>query len=244
MRANDSFILPELFNTLKDVHDQPPLAKSELLELGAIFQKYNVTDKFMLGLLHKHYDLHHGMIAVTTEIAPNVTITKATAISSVVNRPLRGQLYFLHNDEWQAYEYEDGVPEEFDPDFLLELSEKVRRMGLEDRVSLGSSKTSLATREMLIANNATASFAAFSIGGSWDDLALKIQEVGWGFIASPGRPDMLGIGEYVGHGTSTSTGNHVVLYGNGCSYTTDFAIDLENTTDLLKEFRKHGWLKE
>ena len=209
MKANDSFISSELFNTLIDVHDQPPIEKSDLLELGTIFQKYGVVDKYMLGLLHKHYDLTDGKIAVTTDVSPDVTITKATAVNAVAHRSLRGQLYFLHSDEWQAYEYEDGPTEEFDPNFLSELADKIRALDLEERVSLGSSKKSLGTREMLIAPDATASFTSSSLGNSWPSLDVKILEVGWGFIESTNEPGVMVLESYTGHGTSTTTGNHV-----------------------------------
>jgi len=182
MKANDNFISSDLFNTLTDVHDQAPIKKSDLLELGTIFHKYQVVDKYMLGLLHKHYDVNPGTIAVTTDLTPEVAITKAMAVDAVAHRPLRGQLYFLHDDEWQAYEYEDGSTEAFDPNFLRELAIKVRALNLEDRISLGSSKKSLGTREMLISPDATASFCSPSLGESWADVDVKVLEVGWGFI--------------------------------------------------------------
>ena len=224
------------------------LGKSELLELGRIFQKHKVVDKYMIGLLHKHYDLTQGKIAVTTEITPDVTITKATAVSSLGHRSLRGQLYFLHNDEWQAYEYEDGVTEGFNPNFLRELADKIRVMGLDDRVSLGSSKKSLGTREMLIAHDATASFTSSSLGDSWESLDVKVLEVGWGFITIADGPDAIVLEGYTGHASSTSSGNHVVPYTtNNCSYSTGGLLeklDLENSSDILRELKMQGWLKE
>ena len=246
MYASDSFISPQLFNTLIDVHDQPPLQKSELLELGAIFQKYKVMDKYMIGLLHKHYDLSQGKVAFTTDITPDISITKATAISSIGDRSLRGQLYFLHNDEWQAYEYEDGPTEDFDPNFLRELADRVRALDLEDRISLGSSKKSLGTREMLIAPDATASFSSSSLGESWTSLDVEVLEVGWGFTESANGQGITVLENYTGHAKSLTTGNHVVLYTSGCSGSAAGLLkqaDLDNPRNVVELFQKHGWLR-
>ena len=201
----------------------------------------------MLGILHKHYDVNPGTIAVTTDLTPDVAITKATEVDSVAHRSLRGQLYFLHDDEWQAYEYEDGSTEDFDPNFLRELADKVRALDLENRISLGSSKKSLGTREMLISPDATASFSSSSLGESWAGVDVKVLEVGWGFIESANGPGIAVLANYTGHGTSTTTGNHVVLYtSGGCSGTTNGLleqVDLENPSEILELLKTHGWLK-
>ena len=136
---------------------------------------------------------------------------------------------------------------EFDPNFLSELADKIRALDLEERVSLGNSKKSLGTREMLIAPDATASFTSSSLGNSWASIGVNVLEVGWGFIESANEPGIMVLESYIGHGTSTTAGNHVVLYTSGCSHSTKGLLeqaDLENAFDILEMFKKHGWLRE
>jgi ribonuclease HI len=72
--------------------------------------------------------------------------------------------------------------------------------------------------------------------------------VGWGFVMSANGHDATVLATYTGHATSTTTNNHVVLYTvNNCSNTTDGLleeVDLEKSSDILREFIKQGWLKE
>jgi hypothetical protein len=248
MQCNDSFISSELFNALTHVNDQSNVKTSDLLELGAVFQKYKVVDKYVLGLLHRHYDITPGKIAVTTDIASTVSITRPGEISSLDGRSIRGQLYFLYNDNWQAYEYED---EEFDPNFLRELAEKIRSMGLQDKISLGSSKKSLGTREMHVAPDATASISSSCLGRSWGSLEVDVREVGWGFLPSTEYPGIVALESFVGHAINTTNSHHVVLYGvNNCSYTVENpglleGSDLKKGADyILGELKKRGWVHE
>jgi hypothetical protein len=146
---------------------------------------------------------------------------------------------------WQACQYEDGATEEFDPNFLRELAEKIHAMGLEHKVSLGSSKKSLGTREMEIPYDATASFTSSCLGDSWASVDVKVLEVGWGFITSPARPDgpdAIVVASYTGH----ATGNHVVLYTSSCSYANGLLENsvLENSSEILRELKLQGWIEE
>ena len=55
-------------------------------------EKHNVADKYMLGLLHRHYTLPENALAVTVEVSLDVTITKITSLEKVKTSALRGQL--------------------------------------------------------------------------------------------------------------------------------------------------------
>jgi len=245
MLYNDFPPSSDMFNQLPDVHDQPEVSDNDLLKLGAVFQKHNVTDKYMLGLLHRHYPLGKGEMAVTSDIAKNVSVTRATKITSAADRSLRGQLYYLNvaAEEWQAYEFEDGPAVKFDPAFLTDLAAEVVQLGLVNMISLGSSKNSLGTREMQIGEKATVSIAQDSQGLQWNlDTDVKVKVVGWGFVE---ENSTIMIATYVGHATSDVSGNHMVLYtANNCSYTSGFLPESDLYPSKIVELLiAQGWLK-
>ena len=201
--VSDALITPDMFNTIKDIHDQGNLAGHIIQELGAILAKHNVADKYMLGLLHRPYTLPENALAVTVEVSPDVTITKITSLEKVKTSALRGQIYFITSDyQWQAYEYELGSePVSFESDLLCELGAAIVSKGLQDKVSLASSTNASNTSEFQIAPNATVTISS-------PHLNLKEQDyyprgVAWAFdeFALPGN-----------YQYQTTTKNHTQLY--------------------------------
>jgi hypothetical protein len=80
--VNDAIMTPDMFNSIKDIHDQSNLDGDSIQELGVILKKHNVAHKYMLGLLHRHYTLPDNALAVTFEVSPEVAITKITPLES------------------------------------------------------------------------------------------------------------------------------------------------------------------
>jgi hypothetical protein len=102
------------FNKITDIHEQKEIDPKHLKAIGAIFRAQHVEKNFGLQLLHRHYAISDGFIALTTPIDHSIVVTKVTPISSVDQSAIRGQLYLLNeNGKFQAYEYEYGRPINF-----------------------------------------------------------------------------------------------------------------------------------
>jgi len=234
--VNEALIAPDMFNTIKDIHDQGNLAGDIVQELGAILQKHNVADKYMLGLLHRHYILPENALAVTVEVSPDVAITKITPLEKVKTSALRGQLYFITSDyQWQAYEYELGSePVSFESHFLYELGAAIVSRGLQDKISLASSTNASNTSEFQIAPNATVTISSPHLNLKEQDYYPRV--VAWAF-------DELALaGNYQ---YRTTTKNHTQLYfTQTCSALGDpNPFHFDDPTDVLRELKRNGYLK-
>jgi hypothetical protein len=232
-----ALITPAAFNSIKDIHDQDNLSPDIVQELGTILKKYNVADKYMLGLLHRHYTLPDNALAITTEVSPDVAVTKITHLETVDVSELQGQLYCLtSDDQWQAYEYEyhgDLDPVSFDPNFLSELGNAIVSKGLQHKVSLASSTNASDTNEFQLGSNATVTIASRVLNLQED---CHPREVAWAFddLALPGNYQI-----------RNTTGNHTQLYFTvSCTALGDIdPFHFEDTTDLLRELKRKGYLK-
>lgn len=157
-----SLIDPELlpaseFNKIPDIHDQPFGLPPEIVTaIGEIFRKHNVHEKHYLQLLHRHYPMKEGCIAVTKAVDDTMSVTKLTPLNDVDVSELRGQLYFLNDaGKFQAYEYEYGSPVSFPEPFLEDLAGYITANGIKSQIALVSAPPGRKTYEWSIGSQAT-----------------------------------------------------------------------------------------
>lgn len=193
-----SLISSNDFNKIFDIHDQGQLEPDTLKAIGAIFQAHDVTDKFGLQLLHRHYQIPEDSIAVTTQIGGSIAVTKITPVGNVDTTAIRGQLYFLNdNGNFQAYEYEYGPAISFPSAFLVDLAAFIKQYGLQSKVALISdAPPSNPSYEVFLGSNATATVA----GDVWKGGQNDMETIGWKFTkkATPDSSEIEGPVNFIG----------------------------------------------
>ena len=181
-----SFISAEDFNQIVDIYDQDQIDHDTLTAIAKIFESHEVTNKFGLQLLHRHYQMPEGSIAVTSSIGDSIAVTKITPVGNIDPAAIRGQLYLLNSKgKFQAYEYEHGKPISFPSGFLADMASFIQQHSLQSKVALISDvPPPYSTYEVLIGSNATATVA----GNVWKGGQDSLQTVGWKFTEHP-TPD-------------------------------------------------------
>lgn len=166
MASTSQFIQPSIlssqdFNKIPPIHDQKEFDYEMWNAITAVFKQHNVDTKYGPQVLHRHYDMPEGAIALTTR-AEKFSITKITPSNSIDPAAIRGQLYLLNEEgKFQAYEYEYGTPVPFPDAFLEDLANFLRKYDIRERFSLASSAAEQPTTvEIAVGSEATVSFSS------------------------------------------------------------------------------------
>ena len=131
------------FNSIPYLHTQKPFpAAATVAALGNLFFRHHVHDRFGIHLLHRHYEIPEDHIVLKSQVDDEISLTKIEPVKALDTDKLRGVLYRLADNGFQAYEFEYGAEPEIPPDFLKELTEFLLSNKLEDLIALDVSKQS------------------------------------------------------------------------------------------------------
>jgi len=152
-----SIISREQFNRITNIADQEQLHPDYVTGIREIFRAHNVVHQLGLQLLHSHYELPPGSIALTVKLDADLLVTKITPRLAVSEDNLHGQLYFLNKEHrFQAYEYEYGQPVNLPTPFLQDLAKFIIENGIEKQVAIATSSPEAPNTEITLGSNATA----------------------------------------------------------------------------------------
>lgn len=145
--------------------DQSPFEPEMLVAIGRIFKTHGVDSVYGLQLLHRHFQLPEGAISLTRQLDESIVTTKATPVSSLDMKEIRGQLYLLNEaGKFQAYQYEYGSTTSFPSAFLTDLANFIQKNHLRHKIALVSTEHLPKSRmvELAVGNDATVTFS-----GKW-----------------------------------------------------------------------------
>ncbi|KAK4199268.1 hypothetical protein QBC40DRAFT_228193 [Triangularia verruculosa] len=99
----------ELYNTLLDDADQPPVADQHVTNLANIFVKYNAHEVLGIHLIHGHFKIPSNAVMLGTNFDESaIRWAKATNIDSLNAADIHGHIFVLAENGLCAYEYQDG----------------------------------------------------------------------------------------------------------------------------------------
>ena len=186
-------ISPDDFNTLiPHIHDQKEFPADTLEGLQSIYRKHQVQNKYGCQLLHRHYDMPAGSIALTTEIDKSISVTKVTPLATTNLKSIRGQLYLLNEEgKFHAYEYEYGAPVSFPDAFLNDLAAFIQKNGLHDKLAITSSIYDTPTAEIQIGSEATITFLPkeTAVNGNNEQFNISAKPTVFNFRDQPREPE-------------------------------------------------------
>jgi len=134
----DKTCLPQLNKIRGKPRNDQRLEPAVIAELGHVFQRHEVQDRFGIHLLHRHFIVPNGSIMFKLPpVDSDISLTKITPVGTVDINAVRGVLYLLNQiGKFQAYEFEDGDPVDIPPAFLKDLSTVLKKFGLEKVIAL------------------------------------------------------------------------------------------------------------
>lgn len=117
------------YNNLPHVDEQPTPPSAFLEVVGEMFLRHNIHEYFGLSLLHKHFKLqpHEIMLHRDQAGSPEAPV-----------KDLEGRSYYLHQDGFQAYEFQfrDRITCTPGRGFLVDLRDLLQAYKLETIIGL------------------------------------------------------------------------------------------------------------
>ncbi|KAI1316899.1 hypothetical protein F5Y16DRAFT_393034 [Xylariaceae sp. FL0255] len=198
----------DLYNTLRDDSDQPPIDDKHIHNLAELFVTHNAHEVLGIHLIHGHFSIPKDTVLLGTSFqGPINRWAKVTQIKDVNHAAVHGHIFVYQKDKFCAYEYQHGLLPDFSTvskDFLPAFVEYLVANDLASLIGLqvlgDSVKQSMCE---LILNHGTVMLQAASIKNC--ELA---RVTGWTFEAGPYGPRACQANET--H-TKMNSGNHKVF---------------------------------
>ncbi|KAI1413029.1 hypothetical protein F5Y13DRAFT_40654 [Hypoxylon sp. FL1857] len=100
----------ELYNTLRDDADQPPVADEHIRNLASLFVRHNAHKLLGIHLIHGHFMIPEGTVLLGKNFeGPKGRWAKVTQIEAINPTTVHGHIFVLEKDGLCAYEYQDGA---------------------------------------------------------------------------------------------------------------------------------------
>lgn len=99
----------ELYNTLRDDGDQPPVEDKHIENLAAIFVRHNAHNVLGVHLIHGHFSIPEDTVLLGTNFdGPMGRWAKITQAKDIDPAAVHRHIFVFGKDRLCAYEYQDG----------------------------------------------------------------------------------------------------------------------------------------
>jgi hypothetical protein len=196
------------YNALLDDAQQPQVADEHVKNLAALFVRHNAHATLGVHLIHGHSQIPENTVMLGKNFEnPCGRWTKPTDISTIDLNAVHGHIFVLKNNEFLAYEYQDGPMPDLSgvgQNFVAEFVHYITSNGLTDLLGLQVLMDGVdCDMWELILDHGTVMLDASKVQG-----CVPTRITGWKFEVRDGEPRTCASNET--HAAMTS-GNHKVF---------------------------------
>ncbi|GLI82209.1 hypothetical protein PoHVEF18_010618 [Penicillium ochrochloron] len=197
----------ELYNTLLDDSDQPPVSEEHITDLAEIFVRHNADKVLGIHLIHGHFKIPKNTVMLGSNFEnPSLRWTKVTDLEEIDPSRVHGHIFALYQGGLCAYELQDGPLPDLSgvgPGFLDEFIDYIIKKNLTSLIGLQILGCSDGSMSELILDQATVMVESTFVKNT-----VPTRITGWKFEASGSKPRVCSANET--HAVMTS-GNHKVF---------------------------------
>ncbi|EFY92562.1 hypothetical protein J3459_015275 [Metarhizium acridum] len=149
----------ELYNTLLDDSDQPPVSEEHITDLAQMFVRHNADKVLGIHLIHGHFKIPKNTVMLGSNFEnPSLRWTKVTDIDEIDPSRVHGHILALYQGGLCAYELQDGPLPDLSgvgPGFLDEFINYIIKKNLTSLIGLQILGCSDGSMSELILDQAT-----------------------------------------------------------------------------------------